>query len=552
MNPFDDIITTSQLVELIQQSKPKRDDTPANLKYAIYVRKSTDDSDKQVRSLGDQLDECKKLAQSLGIVVLQDNIIEESETAKIAGVRPKFRKLLDRIIAGELDGIISWHPNRLTRNMLEAGEIIDLLDRNIIKDLKFPSHTFVNDASGKMLLGIVFVMAKQYSEQLSADIKRGNEKSVEAGNYINKPKHGYIKDANKRLQPDANNWAIIKEAFRMKLQGNTLEQIVSFVRNSGYFTRGKDNVRRDVKIHISMMANVFTDPVYAGVMQYGNDVIDLTELYDFMPMITVKDYLSINQYKSLKQAFKTRKHERGNDKRMADFLPRQVYCSDCDELMQAGLSQGKTKKYYYFRCETKDCERYNKGVRGKVILDFVNEFLSQKPFASEETYSSYRTEIIRIQNEGLSDINSHIASATKQASLSADDISKIKLNLSRETDPETKQVQKQELKRLEKALLETRTFIEELKVKKAKVSKAPLTFKEFASVMEALPAKIKKVQTTTEKHALIAPIFLNFIVSSKKVENYSLNSPFDRLISKDFPKCGHRPFLLEPVRNLGF
>lgn len=538
MDNFLDIITPEQLVELLQQTKSKRDEAPENLRYAIYCRKSTDDSDKQVRSLGDQLDECLKLARDHNIVVLKENIIEESETAKIAGVRPKFRKLLNRVIAGELDGIIAWHPNRLSRNMLEAGEIIDLLDRYIIKDLKFPSHTFVNDASGKMLLGIVFVMAKQYSEQLSNDIRRGNEKSVEAGLYINKPKHGYIKDNNKRLQPDGNNWVIIKEVFQKRLEGVTLEELVMYVRNSGYHARGKDNVRRDVKVTLSTITNILTDPIYAGVMQYGNDVVALGTLYDFVPMITVREYLKLNKLKSIKQAFKNRKHDRGNDKRMADFLPRQVYCSVCGGMMQAGTSKGKTKHYYYFRCETEDCERYNKGTRAKVILDFVDQFLAKKPFASEEAYSSYRTEIIRIQNAGVSELNSQIASATKQASLYADDISTIKLNLSKETDLDTKQVQKSQLKALEIKLLETKAFAEEVRSKKDKVNKAPLTFKEFMEVIDDLPSKIKRVQTTTEKHALIAPMFLNFSVSAKKVENYTLKQPFEGLFNEKLSECG--------------
>jgi len=323
VNPLDQITSTRQLAALLQQSveKPTELD-PKNLRYAIYVRKSTEDSDKQVRSLGDQLDECKKLAQDEKIIVLEDDIYTESESAKEAGIRPKFRKVLDRVISGELDGIIAWHPNRLTRNMLEAGEIIDLLDKLIIKDLKFPSHTFVNDASGKMLLGIVFVMAKQYSEQLSADIRRGNEKSLEAGTYINKPKHGYIKDNNGRLRPDGNNWAIIKEVFQMKMRGDTLETMCEFVRNAGYFSRGKDNVKREVKVVNSMLGLIFNDPVYAGVLQYGNERIDLLEQYDFIPMITVEEYLKINQYQSLKHAFKPRKHARSNDKRVADCLAR--------------------------------------------------------------------------------------------------------------------------------------------------------------------------------------------------------------------------------------
>ncbi|MCA9358925.1 recombinase family protein [Candidatus Kaiserbacteria bacterium] len=538
MNPFEGIVTPEQLVAILQQSVGGVEVPKENLRYAIYVRKSTDSEDNQERSLGDQLDECKKLASSHGIIVLDENIVQESESAKESGIRPQYRKLINRIVAGELDAIIAWHPNRLTRNMLEAGEIIDLLDKQIIKDLKFPSHTFVNDASGKMLLGIVFVMAKQYSEQLSADIKRGNQKSIEAGDYINTPKHGYIKDNNKKLRPDQGNWAIIKQAFQMRLEGQTLESIVKYVRDSGYFGRGKDNREIQFKMSLSTMANIFTDPFYAGVLQYGKQHVNLTDLYDFMPMITVKEHLSINKYDSIKEAFRPRRSQRSLGKLVADFLPQHVYCSHCEGHMQAGISKGKTKQYYYFRCQTPECERYNKGTRAKVVIDFVVDFLAKHPFASKSSYQSYRQEIIRIQNQGLSELNSQIASAKKKNSLMADDIAEIKLNLSKEKDIDTKTIQKQELKRLESELLAGKKMAEELLAKKAKINKAPLTFEEFIDVMEALPAKIKKVQSTSGKHELIAPVFLNFFVSAKNVEKYGLKSPFNKLIADDFSKCG--------------
>lgn len=72
----------------------------------------------------------------------------------------------------------------------------------------------------------------------------------------------------------------------------------------------------------------------------------------------------------------------------------------------------------------------------------------------------------------------------------------------------------------------------------AKVSKAPLTFKEFSEIMDKIPDDIKKVQSTTEKHAYIAPIFLNFSVSAKKVENYTLKQPFEGLFNEKLSKCG--------------
>jgi DNA invertase Pin-like site-specific DNA recombinase len=81
---------------------------------------------------------------------------------------------------------IAWHPDRLARNMKEAGTIIDLVDRNLIRDLKFPTFTFENTPAGKMLLGITFVMAKQYSEHLSESVDRGNARAIEDAEFIGK------------------------------------------------------------------------------------------------------------------------------------------------------------------------------------------------------------------------------------------------------------------------------------------------------------------------------------------------------------------------------
>jgi len=45
------------------------------------------------------------------------------------------------------DGILAWHPNRLSRNALEAGIIVQMLDDEFIKDLYFPAYSFHNDTS---------------------------------------------------------------------------------------------------------------------------------------------------------------------------------------------------------------------------------------------------------------------------------------------------------------------------------------------------------------------------------------------------------------------
>lgn len=62
--------------------------------------------------------------------------------------------MLNDLKKGVYDGILAWNPDRLARNMREGGEIIDMIDEEEIKDLKFVTRHFTKDANGKMLLGI--------------------------------------------------------------------------------------------------------------------------------------------------------------------------------------------------------------------------------------------------------------------------------------------------------------------------------------------------------------------------------------------------------------
>ena len=60
-------------------------------KFFIYTRKSTDDKDRQVRSIADQLAELKSLALKEQLEVV--DVFVEKQTAKIPG-RPVFNEMI--------------------------------------------------------------------------------------------------------------------------------------------------------------------------------------------------------------------------------------------------------------------------------------------------------------------------------------------------------------------------------------------------------------------------------------------------------------------------
>ena len=150
------------------------------LKYYIYIRKSTDEEDRQVLSLESQLNELKEFAEREHIEIVETFI--EKKTAKVPG-REVFNNLLDKIEAGlpHQFGILAWHTDRLSRNSVDGGRLIYLLDTGKLADLKFPTSVFDNSPSGKFFLSIALSNAKYYIDNLSENVRRGNRAKLRRG-----------------------------------------------------------------------------------------------------------------------------------------------------------------------------------------------------------------------------------------------------------------------------------------------------------------------------------------------------------------------------------
>jgi DNA invertase Pin-like site-specific DNA recombinase len=189
-------------------------------RYFIYCRKSTENDDTQALSLESQERELRRYAAEHVLEIA--DIIMESRTARLPG-RPLFSAMLQRIARGEAHGILAWHPDRLSRNAVDGGQIIHYLDTGKLRDLRFPTFIFDNNPQGKFMLMVVFGHAKYEVDILSELVKRGNRTKRELGWFPGKPPLGYLNirsDAGaKIIGRDPERFPAIKKLWELFLTG---------------------------------------------------------------------------------------------------------------------------------------------------------------------------------------------------------------------------------------------------------------------------------------------------------------------------------------------
>lgn len=214
-------------------------DIKIELIYFGYIRKSSEDNkERQAASLPEQLYilEGIKSKKSLSMV----DMLSESKSAHTSG-RPVFNSMLERIEAGEANAILTWHPNRICRNMTDGGKVIDLMDRGKLLEIRTPFRTFHATPEDKWLLTLEFANSKKDSDDKSIAVTRGLEKKNRDGWRPGVAPIGYLNDKAtesgfRKILTDPERLHYIKKIFEMYLDDTSVVEIHRIAKDEWHFT----------------------------------------------------------------------------------------------------------------------------------------------------------------------------------------------------------------------------------------------------------------------------------------------------------------------------
>lgn len=502
------------------------------LSYVLYARKSTEDKGSQEHSIDDQIKDCRALAKREGLHIKK--IIREERSAKSPDNRPAFKEMLEDIRNGTYDGIIAWHPDRLSRNSLESGVIMDMYDKEVIKDMKFPFCRFENDSSGKLMLNILFALAKQYSEHISEGVIRANDNRLPEGKSSGTPKWGYNRNLQGFYEPDSN-FDLVRKGWEMKLNGVGNKEILKYWLQSGMekktkITR-KNKKQRIIKPNINTPTKVFEDSFYYGVLVQAKQEVDLRKVMDnFKPMVTEEEY---NQVQAIVAANPHGKTGKTSKKNRATFYPLRglVRCGVCGNAMYPAASRSRSKdRYLYFRCDNKRCARKQKSVRAKVIFDVLYEALDSLKF-SEKEYKLYSKRFEELSDTKIVELKTSRRSKQGRLAYISSEINRIVSdelpNLT--NNQKARELTQKRLASLETDLGELEDGIAEIDKVIERCGQAKVSKDEFLNLLKNLSQQMRN-GSIAEKDALVRLCVLNLTIDNEKRPHFLWKEPFSTLL----------------------
>ncbi|RJR28032.1 recombinase family protein [candidate division WWE3 bacterium] len=254
-----------------------------DLRYVQYARKSTEAKERQILSIPEQDAENKKYREREGLNVVKE--FRESKSAFKSDNRIEFDEMLRMIKRDEADAILTWKPDRLCRNPKEGGEILQLLQNGVIREIRTPLGDVYTPESDQLILLIHFGMANQYSRNISQNVKRSMPYKVARGEYYRAAPIGYENFGEQRghrnIRPHHFEAPLIKEVFELCAKGGySLGYLTRFLSEKGLKSKKGKEIAK------SNMHSILTSPIYYGYFYYKG------ELYkgDYVPLISKDTY----------------------------------------------------------------------------------------------------------------------------------------------------------------------------------------------------------------------------------------------------------------------
>lgn len=413
-------------------------------RVAAYARVSTD-SDEQLSSYEAQVDFYTRHIKSN----LEWEFAGVYTDEGISGTNTKGREGFNRMVADAMDGkidlILTKSISRFARNTVDTLTTIRRLKEKKVEVYFEKENIYTLDAKGEVMITIMSSLAQEESRSISENVTWGIRKNMADGKFSLAYKHflGYEKGEDGLPKIVEKEAKIVREIYRLFLDGNTIRMIADYLTQKGIPTpKGKE------KWCVSTIMSILTNEKYKG-----DALLQKTYTADFLSKTVRRNHGEVAQYyiqnshpaiiepetfELVQQEVERRRPNYRKLHRNSPFMAK-IICSDCGGYYGRKVWHSNSKyRKYIWRCNRKyeaesvcSTPNLNESTVRAAFVEAFNQILSDK-----------KQHIARL--EKMLPILSDTSSLDKQLDAAQNKHNELMGNLRRYMEENTRQIQNQE------------------------------------------------------------------------------------------------------------
>lgn len=344
---------------------------------AAYIRFSSENQ--RDESLDAQLRAIKSYAEHNNLEIVK--VYSDKAKSATSDKRPEFQQMIQDSALGIFDVVIVHKLDRFSRNKYDNVLYKKKLKKNGVSVISVTENI---DGSPESIIleSLLEGMAEYYSKNLAREVMKGlKETAYQCKHTGGTPPLGYDVGSDRKYQINEAEAVIVREIFRLYLDGYGYDKIITKLNEKGYRTKtgrpfGKNSLH-----------DIICNEKYSGVFVFNRrpskdamgkrnnhrskDDSSIIRIEDGLPAIISKEDFEIAKAK-----METNKKRSGQYKAKELYLlSGLIFCGECGYAMQGNLRTGgkNPNKYVSYRCGNKEMRKAcdNKEIRREHIENYV-------------------------------------------------------------------------------------------------------------------------------------------------------------------------------------
>ncbi|MFW6106577.1 MAG: recombinase family protein [bacterium] len=376
------------------------------VRCAIYTRKSTDEGlEQEFNSLDAQREAGEAYVasqRSQGWVCLPTRYDDGGYTRGNLD-RPALQRLLKDVEDGEVDTVVVYKVDRLSRSLLDFANMMGILEGRGVSLVSVTQQFNTTSSMGRLTLNILLSFAQFEREIISERTRDKVAAARRKGKWTGGPQFlGYDlarDNGGSRLVINKTEAKQVRATYELYLEEGSMQAALKVIRERGWKTKRsrtqKGHFRGGSEFSKSTLQKLLTNPLYLGKMTYKGEVVEGRHdaIIDEDLFARVQGLLGRNRNSG-------GKHVRNKYNALLKGL---VRCKHCGCAMSHHFTTRGNKRYRYYVCVRAQKRGWSEcpapSLPAKELEDFVAEQIKGLGKDAALLEESVRATQVRLQAE---------------------------------------------------------------------------------------------------------------------------------------------------------